>query len=69
MLCKFIDHDATMHMRRNRGLTLFSPSKPKSVQRLKKKVDTSVQTLIKEGFSDSKPTLPILFLVTHSINV
>lgn len=64
ILTKFIDQDATMHMRRSRGLSSFFP-----IKSLRKKVDNNVQLLIKEAFADSKPTLPILFLVTHSVNV
>ena len=35
----------------------------------KKKIENNVQLLIKEAYKESKNTLPILFLVTHSVNV
>lgn len=42
---------------------------PKKSSGRPKKVENNVQLLIKEAYKESKPTMPIFFLVTHSVNV
>lgn len=63
IISQFIDQQGTLAYRERNGIEsefLHMPRKPSS---------NNIQTLVKEAYKDSSNTMPILFLISHSVNI
>lgn len=70
VLTKFIDPNGTLDLRRNKGkFDVFAAKEQGIAMPEKKKSDNSLQLLISEAVEESNNVTPILFLISHSVNV
>jgi hypothetical protein len=70
ILAKFIDPAGTLDLRRLK--TKFSDTKSDHAaieMPSKKKIENNIQLLIAEAYHESTCMVPVLFLISHSVNV
>jgi serine protease inhibitor ecotin len=64
VLAKFIDADGTLSLRRTTGAMSTIIAIPKL-----KRAENNIQMLIEEAFIESSSLIPVMFLISHSVNV
>ena len=70
VLSRFIDPDGTLDMRKQK--LKHSPEELRSVSfqmPQKHHIENNIQLLINEAYTESTCMIPVLFLISHSVNV
>jgi hypothetical protein len=69
VLLPFIDPAGTLRYRaKKQGITLMSYDETLEMPK-KEKIENNIQKLINEAYYESNCSAPILFLISHSVNV
>lgn len=64
ILSKFIDFDGTLSLRKQ------NPNQPHTAKPpTKQPAENNIQMLIESAYTDSSSTMPVMFLISHSVNV